>query len=119
MCPTLCFAVILPKLKPKIKAQGLAQPLITTTNPNSPSTYYVPAFNTDPSNCAIKDCIKPPPPGLLFAEKTGCEIKVCTNAPAGRYYTQVLEERTAYLKTMQCPVARCSPPKPDRRFVPG
>ena len=35
------------------------------------STYYVPGFNTDPDNCAIKDCGVPPPPGMLFAEAKG------------------------------------------------
>ena len=91
-----------------------------TTIPDSPrSTYFVPGFNTNAVNCAIKDCIKPPPPGLLFANATGCEIKVCANAPAGWYYTQVRQERTAYLNDLKCPVARCSPPQPDRRFVPG
>ena len=83
------------------------------------STYYVPGFNTDGASCALKDCGKPPPPGVLFANETECNTTVCTNAPAGWYYTQVEVERMEYLDTLECPVARCSPPKPDRHFVPG
>ena len=49
----------------------------------------------------------------------GCEIIDCTNARAGEYYTQVTEERSAYLESLHCPVAPCSPPGPDRRFVKG
>ena len=56
---------------------------------------------------------------MLFADPTGCQTIECTNAPPGWYYTQVDKERTAYLDNLECPIARCKPPKPDRRFVPG
>ena len=83
------------------------------------STYYVPGFTTDPTKCAVKDCGKPPPAGVLFSEATGCETVACTNAPPGWYYTPAQEERTAYLDSLQCPVARCNPPEPGHRFVSG
>ena len=57
---------------------------------------------------------------MLFANASGCETITCNNTPAGWYYTPVDKERRAYLDTLECPVANCTPPTlPDRRFVPG
>ena len=117
-----------PKSKADLKAAY--QPIIcaldavlnlspTFLSPINSTYYYVPGFNTHASNCAVRNCGKPPPPGVLFAKASGCETIECTNAPVGWYYTQVRVERTVYLHHLECPVEPCRPPKSDRRFVSG
>ena len=50
--------------------------------------YYVSGWSNSASTCPVNTCDQTPAPGLYReGNATACEVKECTNAPVGNYYT--------------------------------
>ena len=79
-------------------------------------TYYIHGFADSKTSCPVRKCDLSPPPGLFFSDTGGCNLRECTNADAGYYYTNATGDSTVQGK---CPTAPCMAPQNGSYFTKG